>query len=87
MPRVINCRRERPPVDAVYVGRPSKWGNPFPATATRTREQAIAQHKEWLLKQPNLMIQIEELRGKDLVCYCAPLPCHGDLLLELANKD
>jgi hypothetical protein len=28
---------------------------------------------------------LDELRGRDLVCFCAPLPCHGDLLLRLAN--
>ena len=26
-----------------------------------------------------------ELRGKRLACYCAPLPCHGDVLAALAD--
>jgi hypothetical protein len=28
---------------------------------------------------------LDELRGRDLLCFCAPKPCHGDLLLRLAN--
>jgi Domain of unknown function (DUF4326) len=28
---------------------------------------------------------LDEFRGCDLVCFCAPRPCHGDLLLRLAN--
>lgn len=40
----------------------------------------------WLYEQPSLMLSLDELRGKDLVCWC-PLssPCHADVLLELAN--
>ena len=32
------------------------------------------------------MAALPELRGKDLVCWCAPLACHGDLLLRLAGE-
>ena len=27
----------------------------------------------------------KELKGKDLVCWCAPKSCHADILLEIAN--
>jgi len=42
-------------------------------------------HREWLLGQPHLMAKLVQLRGKDLVCSCAPLACHADTLMELAN--
>lgn len=69
----------------VYIGRPSKWGNPF-FLAHRTREKVIRQYREWLMSQPNLLAALPELRGKRLGCYCAPLSCHGDVLAELANN-
>lgn len=83
-PRLINLRVERPP-GAVYIGRPSKWGNPFITGRDGTREQVIAKHREWLCTQPDLLAALPELRGKDLACFCAPLSCHGDVLLEMAN--
>ena len=94
---VVHCRKW--PYD-VYIGRPSfairrkipgsdgRWGNPFVVGKDGTREEVIAKHKAWLLSPENeeLMNQIHELKGKVLGCWCAPLPCHGDTLAELANK-
>jgi hypothetical protein len=80
--RVVHCKRER--FDA-YIGRPSKWGNPFTLNAARNREAIIASYEAWLRKQPELMAALPELRGKVLGCWCAPKPCHGDVLLRLAN--
>jgi hypothetical protein len=37
-------------------------------------------------KRPALTAALRELRGKDLACWYAPLPCHGDVLLDLANR-
>jgi Domain of unknown function (DUF4326) len=39
-----------------------------------------------LHRPPELMNALDELRGRDLVCWCAPLACHGDVLIELANR-
>lgn len=95
-PRVWNQRNKHTPVAAVYVGRPSKFGNPFShLTNTRlaqwktaTREEAVTRYREWLLGQPELVAAVKaELRGKDLVCWCAPKACHADVLLEVANAD
>lgn len=69
----------------VYVGRPSKWGNQFLIGRDGTRDEVIAKHRAALLLNKKLLGELSELRGKDLVCYCAPLPCHADTLLELAN--
>lgn len=71
----------------VYIGRPSRWGNPFHIGRDGTREQVIAKFRAWVLGQPSLIASIKhELKGKDLICCCAPLPCHGDVLLEIANE-
>lgn len=85
-PKVVNVRSGKyyAPQD-IYVGRPSKWGNPFTIGKDGTREEVIAKYREWVLDQVGLMEEIRTLRGKNLVCWCAPLPCHADVLLELAN--
>jgi len=88
-PKVLNKRTDVIPPDAVYVGRPSKWGNPYRIEPDigNTRELVIGAYREWLINQPLLLEQLSELRGKDLVCWCAPKPCHADVLLEMANKE
>jgi hypothetical protein len=90
MPRVLNFKIDGLPEGAVYIGRAmpryrlrkSKWHNPY---LTGTREQMIANYKAHLYED-GLINDIGELRGKDLVCWCAPLRCHGDILLRLANE-
>lgn len=84
MPIVLNKRTQHIPSAAVYVGRPSKWGNPFVVYKDGSREEIIAKYREWLLGS-ELLSDLHELTGKDLVCWCAPKPCHADVLLELAN--
>lgn len=95
MAEVLNARGtgwsdDNMPPNAVYVGRQvrwigragrpirfreSKWHNPF---------RTAGEYRFWLLvQQPELLAALHELRGKDLVCWCAPKPCHADVLLEL----
>lgn len=82
-PRVVHCKRE--PYD-VYIGRPSKWGNPFKLRHEDARHVVLEQYRAWLMKQPTLIEAAKrELRGKVLGCWCAPKACHGDVLLEIAN--
>lgn len=71
----------------VYIGRPSKWGNPFEIGKDGTRAEVIEKYRAWILTQPNLLSDLGELKGKILGCWCSPLPCHGDVLIELINKD
>lgn len=82
MPRVVHNKRES---YDVYIGRPSKWGNPFVVGRDGTREEVIAKFGRYLLSNDELMVALPELRGKTLGCWCAPKPCHGDYLLEVAN--
>ncbi len=83
--RILNRRVDGLPEGSVYVGRPGKWGNPFPRGKGRTREQAIAEHAEWIKTQPQLMRDLYQLKGKDLVCWCYPEPCHAETLMRMAN--
>lgn len=85
MCRVLNKHLSGVPADAVYIGRGSKWGNPFRIGPNGDRAAVIAKYERWLADQHHLLGALDELRGRDLVCFCAPRPCHGDLLLRLAN--
>jgi hypothetical protein len=88
------------PLNCVYVSRQvidrhhggirfkeSKWANRYRIGRDGTREEVIAQYRAELLRDPELMTALPALRGKDLVCWCAPNPCHADVLLELTNRD
>ena len=89
MPEVYNMRdgRDSFPCWAVRIDRRTKWGNPFVVGKHGTREEVIAKFEAWLRGQPKLLEAARrELRGKDLVCWCHPRPCHGDVLLRLANE-
>ena len=84
MTQVVNKYRD--PYD-VYIGRGSKWGNPFRIGIDGTREDVIKQYRDWIQTQPYLLNSLEELRGKTLGCFCSPQACHGDILVELLNND
>lgn len=81
--RVVNIKHGK--VYDVYIGRPSKWGNPFHIGVDGTREQVIKKYSKWIRKNKKLMDSLSELKGKRLGCYCAPLPCHGDVLVDLVS--
>jgi hypothetical protein len=93
MPQRLQQKRTkgwRKPPNAVVVSRPSKWGNPFPIDAQHDRAAVVQMFREWIHsddpKAVTLRSQLAELRGKDLLCFCpVPGPCHGDVLLEIAN--
>ncbi|MBS4001977.1 MAG: DUF4326 domain-containing protein [Afipia sp.] len=87
MCKVLNARRtgRHSTATQVYIGRPSKWGNPFVIGRDGSRADVIAKYRAWIVAQPELLNALGELRGRDLVCWCAPLACHGDVLRELAN--
>lgn len=85
-PVVLNKYKDMA-IGAIYIGRPTKWGNPFAISPSRTREQAIDMYRDHLDRNPELVEDAKkELKGRNLVCFCAPKPCHGDVLLKLANE-
>lgn len=79
----------------VYIGRAvprwnftaSIWANPYKIGLHGNRREVIDKYRAWLTtSRPDLMARLPELRGKALGCWCRPLlPCHGDVLAELAD--
>ncbi len=80
--QVVNCRHA---ACDVFIGRPSQWAGPFFVGRDGGREEVIAKYRRWIIRQPGLLHDLWSLRGKVLGCDCAPLPCHGDVLAELAD--
>lgn len=87
------------PDNTVYVGRPSKWGNPFKVgdaspnnySVIIDRDHAVQLFLQTLeAKQEYGLLEefLKPLKGKNLACWCKEgSPCHADVLLELANKE
>ena len=89
--RVVHCKRE--PYD-VYIGRPSKWGNPFTHSINgslaqhrvSSRDEAVSSYENWIRTQSELLDALPELVGKVLGCWCKPQACHGDVLVRLLKE-
>lgn len=88
--RVVNLCREP---YTVYIGRENKrlhlgqsiWGNPFRIGPDGSRDEVIRKYSDWLDTQDDLLVLVDSLAGETLGCYCAPLPCHGDVLLRIID--
>ena len=87
IPRVLNKKTDRIPPDAYYCGRPSPLGNPFVIGRDGARDDVCDKFEAWLPTQQKLMTMLPGLAGRDLVCFCAPLRCHCDTALRLANPE
>lgn len=106
-PQTAPCRVQRKrtkvwkmPLNTVYVGRPTKWGNPFVvgnpggvySEQVKSRRHAWQLYRSVAVDNEHLIVAAKaELRGKNLACFC-PLPdayghdeCHAAVLLEIAN--
>ncbi len=87
--RVVHCQYEH---FDVFIGRPSKWSNPFIIGVDGNRKQVIEKYRQWITQTKVLLLwQLDELKGKTLGCWCKSpkhpnRPCHGDVLLELIEK-
>jgi hypothetical protein len=75
---LVNLNKE--PYD-VYIGRPSKWGNPYTHIIDKetlaeaivsSRDEAISKYREYILATPELINGLDELEGKTLGCFCIP---------------
>lgn len=91
------------PEDTVYVGRPTKWGNPFipgndnpflPGRKVEDLRHAFCLYRVYAPLSERLVSAARtELKGKNLACWCPIAPyaedgcCHADVLLKLANPD
>ena len=89
----------RIPTNTVRVARPSLWGNPFKVGVDGDAAECVRKFREWLLPykhgddldaylcaEANIKAVQNDLRGKNLACWC-PIgsACHADVLLEIAN--
>ena len=70
----------------VYIGRPSKWGNPYSIGKDGNRSEVIAKYRKYILGNQELLNDLHELEGKVLGCWCKPKACHGDVIAELVNN-
>lgn len=71
----------------IYIGRGTVYGNPFRIGIDGTRSQVIEKYKIWFESNEVLKAECRKwLIGKTLVCHCAPLPCHGDVIAEYLSS-
>lgn len=91
-PIVINIKKDDN--YDVFIGRPSKWGNPYTHLkgktkaefVVETREEAIENYRGYILNDPVLMASLPDLKDKIIGCFCKPLSCHGDILADLVEE-
>lgn len=88
---VGNFRREGLPKGAVKVDRSTPFGNPFPLVNEGFRRSCLERFGEYALgrmaKDPEWALAVRALRGKRLICWCAPKACHADILQCLAEEN
>lgn len=86
---VLNYKTDAVGPGAINIMRPHRFSNPYPITRQATRSHVINLYARWLvgeLKAGRISIyDLAELKGKDLVCCCKPLRCHGDILEAVAE--
>ena len=91
MSQVLNKYKDGFPIGSIYIGRSKNkekgiYGNKFEIGTDGNREEVVKKDELWIVNQPELIHQIKsQLPGKDLVCFCKPKPCHGDIRLKIAN--
>jgi hypothetical protein len=73
--------------DIIYIGRPSKFGNPFVIGKDGDRLEVVKKFYKYICDNPTLMSSLTEIKGKNLLCFCSPSLCHGHILLALANPE
>jgi hypothetical protein len=92
--RVVHCQKDD---YDVYIGRPSKWGNPFSHIQDKktraeflvnSRKEAVDAYEQWILHGggQHLLQDLKDLQGKILGCWCVPKSCHGEILVKLVNN-
>ena len=82
---VVNIKNNPSELDYIYIGRPSKWGNPFVIGRDGNRDEVVRKYLYYILEDQNLLNDLDEIKGKNLGCYCAPQLCHGDVLIVLCE--
>jgi hypothetical protein len=76
----------------ILIDRSTKWGNPFMISEENSRKEVIDLYEKYVraaLERDDMELTYEELmemRGKRLGCWCAPRPCHGDVLVGIIEE-
>ena len=86
-PLVVHCKKSK---FDIYCGRPSQWGNPYVVGKDGPRGTLIDKYEVYLREQLRIgAIPISDLlalKGKTLSCWCAPLPCHCEVIVKLIEE-
>jgi len=86
--KVVHVKKER---YDIYIGRPTKWGNPFTIGKDGDREDVINKYRHYIFdrlrNEPELMEELVSFDGLTLGCWCAPKPCHGDVLVDIIKGE
>ncbi len=90
MAQVWSLRRgcPTPPPNAVRIDRKTKWGNPFYMAGESQRDAVCDRFEKEILAH----LDVEELRDKDLVCWCTypgdpnPKRCHGHSIIAKLER-
>lgn len=86
-PKILNYKTKLYNEDGINVMRPSRFGNPFIIPSDGDRDEVCDKYETYVNSNPELIAAIkEELRGKNLLCCCAPKRCHAETLLRIANE-
>lgn len=79
-----------------YIGRAGNgesgyFGNPFPLKPNESREVVLEKFKSYfydrVMHDAEFYYHINQLYGKVLVCFCKPLLCHGDIIVEFVDEE
>lgn len=88
--KVVHCKKDK---YDIYIGRTygaikdTGWGNPFIIGVDGDRNAVIRKYESYILGNKELLARLPELKDKILGCWCSPLACHGDVLIELCNME
>lgn len=79
----------RMPPNTIYVGRPTKWANPYRIGVNGNRDEVVELYKDWLREKieenPKFL---EPLKGKDVACWCRlDEKCHADVIIEALGRE
>lgn len=99
MVKVVNKRTHKPTKNDVYIGRPSPLGNPYSHKLnnlapfkTDSREESITKFETWFHDEicngnEEIIQAIKAIPANaNLVCWCAPRACHGDVIAKIVNQ-
>ena len=85
-PTVVNLKRDK---YTLYIGRGSKWGNPYKIDKDNSREDVLKKYRVYIsnkIDENPVTYDLSELLGQILGCYCKPLDCHGDILIQIMEE-